>query len=347
MSVEAHPSALTTRWAGLPVDGVVRVIGADRAAMAVLLDSPAAGAPTVIGCDVDPSHRASRIVDDVIGQLSTAARELLPAWLPGGEHADGATSLDRRVVRTLARSLAAATSHYGPFLEVFADDALTGGSACLAFPAETRARGVARILAAAYGRATPVVVMLVSRKPMRDAGDVSAAATWLADHGGFGVWLVGADLARADRFVAASAELPDHVVRRPTPVSPEPSHPDYPAVAGLPHPRSEAEQRLDTLLASLAWARGRVWNQLHRAHPLAPPIRVDLMWPHLRCAVEIDGPDHRGALKYADDRRRDNTLVLDGYAVLRFTNDEILDDSARVLSVIERLITSRQKGDMQ
>lgn len=78
-------------------------------------------------------------------------------------------------------------------------------------------------------------------------------------------------------------------------------------------------------------------------------MRVDLMWPDARCVVEIDGPDHRGILKYADDRRRDNSLVLDGYAVLRFTNDEILGDAPRVLHVIERLVTTRrpQKGAAQ
>ena len=42
--------------------------------------------------------------------------------------------------------------------------------------------------------------------------------------------------------------------------------------------------------------------------------------------VEIDGSDHRGILKYAADRRRDNGLMLDGFAVLRFTNEEIVDD---------------------
>ena len=72
------------------------------------------------------------------------------------------------------------------------------------------------------------------------------------------------------------------------------------------------------------------------------------MWPEHRCAVELDGPDHRGALKYADDRRRDNTLVLDGYAVLRFTNDEVIDDVARVLATIERLLSDRKpwRGDI-
>jgi very-short-patch-repair endonuclease len=66
------------------------------------------------------------------------------------------------------------------------------------------------------------------------------------------------------------------------------------------------------------------------------------MWPRLRCAVEIDGPDHCGLLKYADDRRRDNTLVRAGFAVLRFSNDEVTDDTFRVAAAIERLLTARR-----
>lgn len=344
MSVEAHPSPST--WVGLPLHGVVRVVGADRAAMAVLLDSASGDAPAVIGCDVDPAGTAARIVDDVLNQLSAAARELFPAWLPRGEYADGVSGVDRRAVRALARSLAASTAHYGPYLEVLADDALTAGTASTAFPAQTRARGVARVLSAAYGGAA-VVLLLTSRTGVADHGGFGTATAWLADNTGLGVWLVGADAVGLERHPAVTPDLPAYVARLAAPEYLEPSHPDYPAVAGRPHPRSDAEQRLEARLRPLDWARGRVWNQVHQAHPLASPIRVDLMWPQLRCAVEIDGPDHRGMLKYADDRRRDNTLVLDGYAVLRFTNDEILDDSSSVLSVIERLVTSRQKGDTQ
>ncbi|MCP9275129.1 endonuclease domain-containing protein [Mycolicibacterium arenosum] len=346
MSVEAHPSATAAHWAGLPVYGVVRIAGADRAAMAVALDSLGGSAPAVIGCDIDPSAPAAHIVDDVVAQLSSVARDLFPAWLPGGEHAEGVSLLDRRAVRTRAHTLAATTAHYGPFLAALAEDALTGRSASAVFPAETRVRGLTRILTLAYRR-DALVVMLVGSAGSDSDGGAGAAAAWLADHGGVGVWLVGPELAGVDRFPAVSPELPNLVARAAAASPAEPPRPDYPAITGRPHPRSAAEQRLEQRLAAAEWARGRVWNQVHQPHSLVPPIRVDLMWPDLRCAVEIDGPDHRGALKYADDRRRDNSLVLDGYAVLRFTNDEILGDPSRVLSVIERLVTSRQKGDTQ
>jgi very-short-patch-repair endonuclease len=116
----------------------------------------------------------------------------------------------------------------------------------------------------------------------------------------------------------------------------------FPALAGRPHPASAAEQRLEDHLSRCEWAAGRVWNQLHPGDTLERSIRVDLMWPELRCAVEIDGPDHRGCLKYADDRRRDNTLVLAGFSVLRFTNAEVADDPARVAATIATLLTARR-----
>ncbi|HEV7419486.1 MAG TPA: DUF559 domain-containing protein [Mycobacterium sp.] len=103
---------------------------------------------------------------------------------------------------------------------------------------------------------------------------------------------------------------------------------------------SDFERRVDR-----GWAVGRIWNQVYASHSLVPPIRVDLMWPDERCVVEIDGPDHRGVLKYSDDRRRDNGLVLDGFAVLRFTNGEISDDPQRVLAVIERLLINKRRDE--
>jgi very-short-patch-repair endonuclease len=69
------------------------------------------------------------------------------------------------------------------------------------------------------------------------------------------------------------------------------------------------------------------------------------MWPAERVVVELDGPDHRGALKYADDRRRDNALTLGGYAVLRFLNDEVTADMSRVLAMIEELVVARRRDE--
>jgi len=66
---------------------------------------------------------------------------------------------------------------------------------------------------------------------------------------------------------------------------------------------------------------------------------VDLLWQSERLVVELDGPDHVTPEKYARDRARDRALQAAGYAVLRFTNDEIAEDLARVASEIERFLT--------
>jgi very-short-patch-repair endonuclease len=333
-------------WAGLPLDGVTRVAGVDRAALSVSLDPLPDGAPVVIGCDVAPAGSAAAIVDEVLAQLEVVARAVFPAWLPGGEHLEGATAFERRTARRLAESFAAHSTHYGPFLAALADGALTGREVD-GHPADVRARGLIRVVAAAYGR-DRVAVLLDCATPLDDDGRVrvAAAASWLADHSGAAVWLVGAELAELDRFPARRPLLPAFVeTLTPAPTAPAPP-PEYPAVAGRPHPRSAAERELEASLARCAWAAGRTWNQVHQPHRLDVPIRVDLMWPDARCVVEIDGPDHRGALKYADDRRRDNSLVLAGYAVLRFTNDDIHRDTATVLATIRRLLTDRrQKGN--
>ncbi|MET8869010.1 hypothetical protein ABZW11_39305 [Nonomuraea sp. NPDC004580] len=47
----------------------------------------------------------------------------------------------------------------------------------------------------------------------------------------------------------------------------------------------------------------------YQPHPLAVPIRLDLVWERERCVVEIDGDDHRQAAKFAADRARDVRLV--------------------------------------
>ncbi|WP_235489834.1 DUF559 domain-containing protein, partial [Frankia sp. AvcI1] len=54
-------------------------------------------------------------------------------------------------------------------------------------------------------------------------------------------------------------------------------------------------------------------------------------------------PEHRGVAHYESDRRRDAELVLDGFAVLRFTNDQVLDDVDAVASQIERCVEARRK----
>jgi hypothetical protein len=333
----------------IPSDRVVRIEGPSAEQLAVSLDPLPDGAPVIIRYRL-PDAPASlvEVVDDCLDRLEVIARQLFPAWLPEASEITDRSDFDVRVVRGLARRRASITDHFGPFLADVAEAALYGRVATRRFEPELRARGLARIIGDAYQRRGVVLLIEPDEELSEDAERRAAmACDWMVGHG-FGVWLARGVLPAADRFPTWSVSVPAFVEQlAPTGAGPTPVV-EYPAVAGRPHPASVAEQTLERCLARCGWAAGRVWNQVYASHSLAPPIRVDLMWVDERVVVEIDGPDHRGVLKYADDRRRDNGLVLAGFAVLRFTNDEIADDAARVLAVIERLLSSkREEGNLE
>ena len=63
-----------------------------------------------------------------------------------------------------------------------------------------------------------------------------------------------------------------------------------------------------------------------------------------KCVVEIDGPDHLNTDKYAADRVRDRALQREGFMVLRYTNDEVLGDVARILDELERFLEDRRRS---
>jgi very-short-patch-repair endonuclease len=269
------------------------------------------------------------------------------------------------------------------------------------FPPQTRAAGLARVLAAAYGRPrTSLVVHVPDGLTGGEEESLVAGCEWLARRAGLAIWLTGAPLPTVDRVPVATVlpdppVLPDSHVRPDSHVLPDPRavsdpkvtsgpgsrvgrtdasgrsdrdrtrsartpsggpaahRPDpafavtrpalgHPPVANVPHPASRAERALEAALAACDWASGRAWNRPYRSHALANPIRVDLMWPAERCVVEIDGPDHRSHDKFAADHRRDVQLQLDGYAVLRFTNDQVLADTGIVVDQLRRFLQKRR-----
>lgn len=327
----------------LPVDRVLRIAGLSGEQLAVTLDPLPDGQPVVIRYGV-PSTVTSQaaVVDDVLDQLEIIARQLFPVWLPAARSITTSSDFDRRVIRQLAHQLAGGTDHFGPFLADVAEAALRGQTVAHRSAPEIRARGLATIIAGSYHRDDVVLLVGPTDGIPRDGqARVAVALEWLSAY--VGVWCTEGALRDVDRFPTWHVAVPGYVRElTPAPVADTSPRIAYPAPAGRPHPASVAEQTLERCLAHCGWASGRTWNQVYASDVLAPPIRVDLMWPDERCVVEIDGPDHRGILKYAQDRRRDNGLVLDGYAVLRFTNDEIADDPQRVLGVIERLLGSRR-----
>jgi very-short-patch-repair endonuclease len=72
-----------------------------------------------------------------------------------------------------------------------------------------------------------------------------------------------------------------------------------------------------------------------RQHPIARVI-VDFCCVEQRLVVEVDGPVHDRTA--AQDAARQAWLESRGYRVLRFTNDEIMDNLERVIESIHRAV---------
>lgn len=72
-------------------------------------------------------------------------------------------------------------------------------------------------------------------------------------------------------------------------------------------------------------------------------FRVDLAFPSLRLAVEVDGLSHTKRSEKERDARKEEILRERGWALLRFWNKEILDDLSSVLLRIHATATALQK----
>jgi len=342
---------MTRFWAELPADRVIWLRGVAAEALALVLDPLPAEAPVVVTCHPVAEKSVTAAATAILGTLETTAMELLHAWLPGAAELDGPGGAGVAAVRALASRHAAASRHFGPFLDALAMRALRRDRPPRAgFTWETRAAGLARVIADSFGRDhLTLLIPVPAGFPPGAEEALVAACEGLAGHGDLRVWLAGELTVTADRVTALPIRLPRHIaeiaktIERTAAVASDAAPGvSYPALAGRPHPGSAAEQALEAALASQPWACGRTWNQTYHAHPLANPIKVDLWWQSERCIVEIDGADHRSPWKFEADRRRDVQLQLDGYAVLRFTNAQILSDLDTVLSQLRQLLTGRR-----
>jgi very-short-patch-repair endonuclease len=175
-----------------------------------------------------------------------------------------------------------------------------------------------------------------------EIGACERTALWLADHVRCAVWIAGPAVVRMPQIgltlgPIASLVAPDGEKAASLPAVP----PWVTPLAGRPNPFSTVERRLEARLAGQDWAAGRAWNQSWQADAKHNRVVVDLVWHDEQLVVELDGADHLVTEKFATDRQRDRLLQLAGFAVLRFTNEEVLTDPALVASQIERFL--RQK----
>ncbi len=209
------------------------------------------------------------------------------------------------------------------------------------FPAEIWAAGLARVLAASYGRpAAALVFDLPEGLSEAQERAIVSAAGWLAHHGGFGIWLTGAAPMSLDTVDTVTIRLPQ------VPMAPEPAElPTRPSV-DYPHRSVGRTRRVRPRTRSKRRCGPR------RGRPDAPgpdlpvtsvgravPAGSGLGGVPVCCGNRRSGPS--GAAEYEADRRRDMRLLLDGYAVLRFTNAQVLSDARTVASQIEQFLRLR------
>lgn len=355
-----HGAPTAAQWWTVPSSGQVSyLVGVEPELLSIALDPLPATAPAVVRFRPATGGPLGDQVAVLLDQLDRAALALFPRWLPGAEHVEGPQGLGIPAVRALAAQAAARSRDFGPFLCDLAERALRrradGPDHVPAahpprFVAEVRAAGLARVIARAYAReSTTLLIELPDELAPADEHVLVAAAEWLAHHGRLTVWLAGAALRAVDRVPGCVVHLPEdltQLVDGAPDAAPVPAGPvlGYPPLSGLPRPDSAAEQALERALAPHEWASGRRWNHTYEWATLGRPYRLDIFWPVEGVVVEVDGPEHRSRLKYADDRRRDARLLLRGHAVLRFTNDQVLADVGTVVTTIQQLLTRRRVG---
>jgi len=80
--------------------------------------------------------------------------------------------------------------------------------------------------------------------------------------------------------------------------------------------------------------------KFRRQRPVGPYI-VDFVCPEYRLVLEVDGGQHSASAPY--DARRDAWLAANGYRVLRFWNNEVMQ---RLPDVLERIRVALEKDTL-
>jgi very-short-patch-repair endonuclease len=288
-------------------------------------------------------------IDQALRELVRIVLALFPAWLPEAKGIDTPAGAGDSAVADVARAAAERSSLFGPLLVRLARAALANQTspALDGIPREVVALECGKLIRATYQLGDIILILPATTLDGTEIQACERTVLWLADHVKCAVWIAGPTAARMPRIriirdaIAPLAHSDEHEPAGTVPTPP----PWVTPLAGRPNPFSTAEQRLEVHLAAQDWADGRAWNQGWQAGAKHNRIVVDLVWKREQLVVEIDGPDHLGAEKFAADRHRDRLLQLQGFAVLRFTNEEVLNDPAQVASQIERFL--KQKRTMK
>ena len=112
--------------------------------------------------------------------------------------------------------------------------------------------------------------------------------------------------------------------------------------AGLVESARELRQRetpAETLLWQLIRNRQLLGFKFRRQHQFGDYV-TDFYCHEARLVVECDGSVHRPNEQWHHDRERDAYMVAQGLRVLRFTNEQVLNEANIVLEEITRYLLS-------
>ena len=88
---------------------------------------------------------------------------------------------------------------------------------------------------------------------------------------------------------------------------------------------------------AILWKRLRnrqlLGYKFRRQHVINDYI-VDFFCREKQLVIEIDGPYHDDPIQNGLDKNREQTLIENGYYLLRFRNEEVLDNPAEVIENI-------------
>jgi very-short-patch-repair endonuclease len=269
-------------------------------------------------------HGADRILNQLLDDLAELALGLWPRWYGRDEVSiDGLFQLVREDPRVSAPWLRAAAKR------------------CAAGFRPRFRRAPRRLefvqLMQAIDPANPVLIASIDLVSVRRAAATIQALEWCAGQGASIVATMPIHPPSTppyDRILYGAVELmrPDAPVRS-----------RFIPAFGRAHPASQIEQKVEAALrCDPELAQLFACNQLIELSPLGKRPRVDLLWREGRVVVELDGPEHRADPQFADDRHRDYELLVEGYLVLRITNNQIETDLPRAIEKIRAVVRFRR-----
>jgi hypothetical protein len=303
------------------------------------LDPLPIDAPSIVFGPPMSAGTVDSCIDQIIDALERTAIDLFPAWLPTVTDLVDSPAAEA-AAKAAALTLAAGAEDFGPFLVELAVSSLRGRPVHeLGIQPQPRAAGLARVIARSMGRTRTALVLEVPVAQIpQDEVVLTGTARWFAEYGGFAVWLVGGPLVHTDWISSRSVAVGEP--ESPQSVAITPAAPIQLGAQGKPKPGIES--LLGAALVQAGWAGHHIWNAGLNLGPLGPMVHPDIRWPKERLIVEVDGTEHHSAGVYATDRRRDTSLLLQGYTVIRFTNQHVQSDLSDVLHTIRAVLLMRR-----